>query len=483
MDKESYDLPHEECGLIGVWNHPEASRLVFYGLMALQHRGQEGAGIACLQADGRMKEIRDLGLVSEIFRREDQFNYLSGSSALGHVRYATTGDHSIENIQPFLFHFTQADYALAHNGNLVNGLSLKRELEEQGSIFRATSDSEILMHLIRNSRQATFIERLKESLNKIKGGFTYILLTEEGLMGACDSNGFRPLVVGEIAEGSYVMASESCALDQVGASYLFDVQPGEVVVINESGIERSYYTEDRQQAICSMEYIYFARPDSTIHDINVHTARKQCGILLAQEAPAPTADLVVGVPNSSLSAASGYAEASGLPNEMGLVKNQYVGRTFIQPTQAERERGVRMKLSAVSKLISGKSVVMVDDSIVRGTTSKRIVSLLREAGAREVHVRIASPALKYPCFYGIDISNTQDLIAANHSVEEIREIIGADSLAFLSEEGLMDGIGLNLPAPYGGLCMAYFNGDYPTGLYDYEAEYLASLKEMEEKNG
>ncbi|PKZ20321.1 amidophosphoribosyltransferase [Aerococcus sanguinicola] len=483
IDEAHYDLPHEECGLIGIWNHSQASRLVFYGLMALQHRGQEGAGITALDSQGQMKDIRGLGLVSEIFKAKDQFDYLQGRAALGHVRYATSGEHSLHNIQPFLFHFEAGDMALAHNGNLVNGRALRRDLEKKGAIFRSTSDSEVLMHLIRHSQEDKFLDQVKDALNQIKGGFTYILLTDQALIGACDPNGFRPLVVGQLANGSYAMASESCALDQIGAEALFDVQPGELIVIDSQGIQRQYYTADRQQAICSMEYIYFARPDSTIHDINVHTARKQCGARLAQEAPAPGADFVVGVPNSSLSAASGYAEAAQLPNEMALVKNQYVGRTFIQPSQEERERGVRMKLSAVRKLLEGKRVVMVDDSIVRGTTSKRIVSLLREAGAKEVHVRIACPPLKYPCFYGIDISTTRELIAANHDVDEICDLIGADSLAFLSEEGLMEGIGLESHAPYGGLCMAYFNGDYPTGLYDYAEEYYRALEEREEKHG
>ena len=276
--------------------------------------------------------------------------------------------------------------------------------------------------------------------------------------------------------GAYVVASETCALEGVGATFVRDVAPGEIIIIDDSGYRSERYTTDTQSAICSMEYVYFARPDSNIAGVNVHTARKNMGKRLAKEAPVE-ADMVVGVPNSSLSAASGYAEASGIPYEMGLVKNQYIARTFIQPTQELREQGVRMKLSAVRGVVEGKRVIMVDDSIVRGTTSKRIVELLKEAGAKEVHVRIASPPIKFPCFYGIDIQTRKELIAANHSIAEIKEIITADSLSFLSEEGLIDAIGLNLDAPYSGLCMAYFNGDYPTPLYDYEADYLASLKE------
>ncbi|MGI6156387.1 MAG: amidophosphoribosyltransferase, partial [Enterococcus lemanii] len=312
------------------------------------------------------------------------------------------------------------------------------------------------------------------SLKQVHGGFAYILMTEDALYGALDPNGFRPLSIGLMKNGAYVIASETCALEAIGAAFVRDVQPGEVVMINDEGLKVDTFTTETQHAICSMEYIYFARPDSNIAGVNVHTARKNMGRRLAKEA-AIEADMVIGVPNSSLSAASGYAEYSGIPYELGLVKNQYVARTFIQPTQELREQGVRMKLSAVRGVVEGKKVILVDDSIVRGTTSKRIVQLLKEAGAKEVHLRIASPPLKYPCFYGIDIQTRKELIAADLSIEEMRERIGADSLAFLSEEGLIDAIGLKFDAPYTGLCMAYFNGDFPTPLYDYEANYQASL--------
>ncbi|MGX7108402.1 amidophosphoribosyltransferase [Facklamia miroungae] len=471
-----YDLPHEECGLIGLWNQKQAAFDAYYGLHALQHRGQEGAGIATLH-DGKMLAHRDFGLVNQIFNRRQSLEELKGKAAIGHVRYATAGLNDINNIQPFVFHFHDGPVAMAHNGNLVNAHSLKVELEQKGSIFHTTSDSEVIMHLIRRSQKESFIEKLKESLKRVVGGFTYLFLTEKELIGVCDPNGFRPLIVGRMPNGGYVMASESCALDQIGASYLFDVEPGQIVSINNEGIQKEYYTEARQQAICSMEFIYFARPDSNIHGINVHTARKNSGKKLAQEQPVE-ADIVIGVPNSSLSAASGYAEEAGIPYEMGLIKNQYIARTFIQPTQELRERGVRMKLSAVRKVVEGKRIVMVDDSIVRGTTSKRIVGLLKAAGAKEVHVRIASPALKHPCFYGIDISNTRELIAANHTLKEIEKIIEADSLAYLSEEGLISAIDLHSDAPYKGLCMAYFNGDYPTALHDFEREYRAELERI-----
>ena len=375
-----------------------------------------------------------------MFGDEREIERLKGNCAIGHVRYATAGSGTTDNIQPFIFRFHDGDVALCHNGNLTNCPSLRRKLEDEGAIFHSNSDTEVLMHLIRRSMQRTFMDKLKEALNTVHGGFAYLLMTEDAMIGALDPNGFRPLSLGKMKNGAYVLAS----------------------------------TNNTQLAICSMEYIYFARPDSDIYGVNVHSARKRMGARLAAESPVE-ADMVIGVPNSSLSAASGYAEAAGLPNEMGLIKNQYVARTFIQPTQELREQGVRMKLSAVRSVVKGKRVIVIDDSIVRGTTSKRIVQLLKEAGAAEVHMRISSPPLKYPCFYGIDISTTKELIAAKMSVEEIREYIGADSLAYLSLDGLVESIGLNADAPYGGLCVAYFNGDYPTALDDYEADFLKSL--------
>lgn len=467
----SYEVKslNEECGLFGIWRHEDASHLAFFGLHALQHRGQEGAGIVT-NHQGTLLQKRGLGLVTEVFRHEDELDALPGTAAIGHVRYATAGSASINNIQPFKFDFHDGGLALAHNGNLANAQTLRCELEHNGAIFSSDSDSEILMHLIRRSHHPLFIGQLKEALNTVKGGFAYLLLTENSLVAALDPNGFRPLSIGQLPDGAYVVASETCAFDVVGATFVRDVKPGEIVTIDDEGIHSTFYTEQTNLTICSMEYIYFARPDSDILGVNVHTARKNSGRILAEEAKID-GDIVIGVPNSSLSAASGYAEAAGLPYEMGLIKNQYVARTFIQPTQALREQGVRMKLSAVRGVVAGKRVIMVDDSIVRGTTSRRIVQLLRDAGAAEVHVAIASPALKYPCFYGIDIQDRKELIAANHSVDEIRQIIGADSLTYLSEEGLIEAIG------HDHLCMAYFNGKYDTPLYDYEADYIASLEE------
>ncbi|WP_291291325.1 amidophosphoribosyltransferase [Enterococcus sp.] len=465
---------NEECGVFGVWGHPDAARVTYFGLHSLQHRGQEGAGIVANQ-QGTLSGHRDLGLLAEVFSDERLLQRLTGDAAIGHVRYATAGNGSVDNIQPFLFKFFDQQIGLAHNGNLTNAKSLRKSLESEGAIFHSNSDTEILMHLIRRSGKTTFLDRLKEALNQVKGGFAYLLLTEDAMIAALDPNGFRPLSLGKMVNGAYVIASETCALEVIGAEFVRDVRPGEVVIVDQTGYRIETYTQDVQPAICSMEFIYFARPDSNIAGVNVHTARKNMGRNLAQEAPVD-ADMVIGVPNSSLSAASGYAEESGIPYELGLVKNQYIARTFIQPTQELREQGVRMKLSAVRGVVEGKKVIMVDDSIVRGTTSRRIVQLLKEAGAKEVHVRIASPPLRYPCFYGIDIQTRKELIAARQSVEEIRQTIGADSLSFLSETGLIEAIGLDLDAPYSGLCMAYFNGDYPTPLYDYEASYLASFE-------
>jgi len=471
---------NEECGVFGIWGHPEASNVTYFGLHSLQHRGQEGGGIVSNDKEV-LRGHRDLGLISEVFRDKKKLENLLGSSAIGHVRYATSGSNNIQNIQPFLFHFYDMSVGICHNGNLINAKTLRRELEQDGAIFHSSSDTEVLIHLIRRSKEKGFKAQLKDALCKIKGGFTYLVLTKDTMYGAVDPNSLRPLAIGKMKNGAYVAASETCAIDVVGAEFVCNVGAGELVIIDDKGIRIEKYTEDTKVAIAAMEYVYFARPDSNIAGVNVHTARKRTGRRLAIEQPAPNADMVIGVPNSSLSAASGYAEESGLPYEMGLIKNQYVARTFIQPTQELREQGVRMKLSAVKGVVSGKSIVLVDDSIVRGTTSKRIVQLLKEAGAREVHVRISAPPLIFPSFYGIDISTTEELIAANKTQDEICEIIGADSLGYLSEDGLIESIGLDYDAPYTGLCMDCFNGDYSAGLYDYEEDYLKSMTNIQKK--
>lgn len=465
---------NEECGLFGIWNNEFAADITYYGLHSLQHRGQEGAGIVA--TDGQtLKGHRDLGLLAEAFDK-DQLAQLTGKAAIGHVRYGTAGKKELANVQPFLFHFQTDSFGLAHNGNLTNAETLRRELESQGAIFQTSSDTEALAHLLKRGGKSNFEENLIEALNQVRGGFAYLLLTEKALYAALDPNGLRPLSIGKIKD-SYVVASETCAFETVGAEFIQDVEPGELVIIDDSGLRIIPFTEEIQPAICSMEYIYFARPDSNIAGINVHSARKRSGIRLAEEAYVE-ADVITGVPDSSISAAIGYAERAQLPYELGLIKNRYVARTFIQPSQALREQGVRMKLSAVRGVVEGKRVVIVDDSIVRGTTVKRIVQLLREADAKEVHVRVASPPLIYPCYYGIDIRSQKELIAAQYSVDEICQLIGADSLAYLSVEGLAESIGQPYPDyPNGGLCLSYFTGEYPTPLYDYEEEYLASIAE------
>lgn len=470
---------NEECGVFGIFNHENASTITYFGLHTLQHRGQEGAGIV-VSDESCLTGYRGEGLLSEVFKNDAILKQLKGQHAIGHVRYATCGSSGVHNVQPFLFHFYDMSIGVCHNGNLVNATTLRRELEEQGAVFHSSSDSEIILHLIRTSKQKTFEEKFTESLNKIKGGFTYLVLTKDALYGAVDPNSLRPLAIGKTKQGAYILSSETCAIDAVGGEFVRNVKAGEYVVVTKSGYRIGKYTQQTTVAISSMEYVYFARPDSNFAGVNVHAARKRSGKILARESQVPEdADMVIGVPNSSLSAASGFAEASGLPYEMGLVKNQYVARTFIQPTQELRDQGVRMKLSAVKSIVQGKSIVLVDDSIVRGTTSKRIVQLLKEAGAKAVHVRIASPEFLFPIFYGIDVSNSAELISAHKTPQEICHYIGADSLEFLSVDGLIASIGLQFDAPYKGLCVESFTGDYPAGLYDYEEKFLSQLTQRQ----
>ncbi|EID43088.1 amidophosphoribosyltransferase [Parageobacillus thermoglucosidasius] len=451
---------NEECGIFGIWGHEEAAQITYYGLHSLQHRGQEGAGIVVAH-QGMLQGHKGLGLVTEVFS-DGELQSLKGAAAIGHVRYSTTGGGGYENVQPLLFRSQTGSIALAHNGNLVNAMDLKMQLEEQGSIFQTTSDTEVFAHLIRRSHAPTLKEQIKEALTFVEGAFAFLLLTETELYVALDPHGFRPLSIGRLGN-AYVVASETCAFDVVGAAYEREVEPGELIVISAEGMRSERFAPAQARSICSMEYIYFARPDSNVDGINIHTARKNLGKRLALEAPVE-ADIVTGVPDSSISVAIGYAEATGIPYELGLIKNRYVGRTFIQPSQSLREQGVKMKLSPVRGVVAGKRVVMVDDSIVRGTTSKRIVAMLREAGATEVHVRISSPPITHPCFYGIDTSTREELIASKYTVEEIRQMIGADSLAFLSQEGLLEAIGRSPHLPLRGQCMACFTGNYPTNI-------------------
>jgi amidophosphoribosyltransferase len=452
---------NEECGVFGIWGHPNAAEITYYGLHSLQHRGQEGAGMVVTNGE-ILKGLKGEGLVTEVFT-SDAMKDVKGKAAIGHVRYATAGGGGYENVQPLLFHSQSGSLALAHNGNLVNANALKHQLEAQGSIFQTSSDTEVLAHLIKRSGFALMKDRLKNALTMLKGAYAFLVMTETEMMVALDPHGLRPLSIGRLAD-AYVVASETCALDIVGAEFVRDVLPGELVIFDDEGMRSEMYSYNTTKAMCTMEYIYFSRPDSNINGVNVHTARKNLGKRLAFEAPIE-ADVVTGVPDSSISAAIGYAEAAGIPYEMGLIKNRYVGRTFIQPSQSLREQGVKMKLSPVRGVVEGKRVIMVDDSIVRGTTSKRIVGMLKEAGATEVHVVISSPPIQNPCFYGIDTSTREELIASRLSVEEIRQLIGADSLTFLSVEGMVEAIGRQEEGETRGSCLACFTGKYPTEIY------------------
>ena len=450
------DKLNEECGVFGIYNSSSPSSLIYYGLHALQHRGQEGCGIVVSNGND-LKRIKGEGLVHDVFNNE-KINALQGIHGIGHIRYSTAGGGGIENVQPFFFRHHRGDFALAHNGNIVNSKELKTMLENRGSIFQSTSDSEILAHLIRKDGNQTRIETLIDALRMIEGGFAFVLLTKDKLYAFRDKHGLRPLSIGVIGENTYVVSSETCAFEVIGAKFIRDLEPGEIITISSKGIESTCYSEYKRHCMCAMEYIYFARPDSDIEGINVHTARKESGRLLARQSPID-ADIVIGVPDSSISAAIGYSEESKIPYEMGLIKNKYVGRTFIQPTQEMREKGVRMKLSTVPSIVKGKRIVLIDDSIVRGTTSRKIVTLLKEAGAKEIHVRIASPAITHPCFYGVDTSTYEELICVRLDVEGVRKEIGADSLAFLNIENLY-----NMTSRCE-LCTACFNGKYPTNIY------------------
>jgi amidophosphoribosyltransferase len=455
-----FDKLREECGVFGVWNIPNASQLGYYGLHALQHRGEESSGICTVDGmnGGQFNYHRGMGLVKEVFDK-DRLEALAGSTAIGHVRYSTSGESKLANAQPLVFKYRDGDLAVATNGNIVNAPEIRRELESQGSIFQTTSDTEVIAHLIARSSK-DFVSAARDALQRIIGGFAFLIMTNDRLLVASDEHGLRPLVMGKLGDG-YVFASETCALETVGAEYLRDVQPGELLILDRDGMREDRFAEVKRRATCAMEYIYFARPDSDINGINLHSSRKRMGQKLALEAFVD-ADVVTGVPDSSISAAIGYAEQTGIPYELGLIKNKYTGRTFIQPSQELREKGVKMKLSAVRKVVEGKRVVMIDDSIVRGTTSLRIVNMLREAGATEVHVRITSPPFANPCYYGIDTPDRKELIASSKTVEEIRKAINADSLYFLSDEGLVDAVGGNDGLKNRGLCMACFNNDYPT---------------------
>lgn len=448
-----FDKFREECGVVGVFGHPEASNLVYLGLYALQHRGQESAGIVSSD-DNNLYLHKDMGLVSDIFD-EERLNQLPGSIAIGHNRYSTTGSSQIKNAQPFVVEYSRGTMAVAHNGNLVNAADIRTVLENRGSIFQSTMDSEILVHLMAHSRAERFIDSIAESLGRIKGAYSLILMTENALIAVRDPYGFRPLSLGT-KDNAYVLASETCAFDLIGARFIRDIEPGELVRIDDDGL-KSYKLFPRQRlAQCIFEYIYFSRPDSDVFGRNVHQIRRKMGNRLARESGVD-ADLVVPVPDSGVPASLGYADESGIPFEMGLIRNHYVGRTFIEPQQSIRHFGVKIKLNAISSVISGKRIIVLDDSIVRGTTSRKIIKMLRYAGASEVHVRIASPPTAYPCFYGIDTPTRKELIVSTHTIEEIRKYLTADSLAYLSLDGMLSTVEENRDD----FCTACFTGNYP----------------------
>lgn len=449
---------HEECGVFGIYAHEDAVPLTYYGLHALQHRGQEGCGIAASNLQ-HIKLLKGHGLVTEVFYAQ-QLKELQGIHAIGHVRYATAGGNEIENVQPLFANLTNDPFAVCHNGQIVNAQELRIELENMGSIFQGTSDSEIILHLIQREK-GSFLDRIKQAFARLEGAFAALVMTKDSIYAIRDHNGLRPLSYASIEDG-YCISSETCAFLTTSASFIDDVAPGEIIGFTPEGIIKDRYCKPKHCKMCAMEYIYFSRPDSDIDGINVHDARRRSGIIMAKKDIDLHADIVVGVPDSSTSAAIGYAQESGLPYEIGLIKNRYVGRTFIQPTQTQRERGVKMKLSAISAIVAGKSIVMIDDSIVRGTTSRRIVQLLKEAGAHEVHVRIASPAITYPCFYGVDTSTYEELISARMKVDELCAYLKADSLKFLDVEDL------NPAFHTKDLCTACFNGSYATQLYRYQ---------------
>jgi len=460
---------HDECGVVGIYGAENAAGLSYFALTALQHRGQESAGIAV--SDGsKIKLHKDIGLVSDVFE-QGHFEKLEGNIAVGHVRYATAGGRTIENAQPFLNSFKLGSIALSHNGQLVNHAKIREMLEDYGSTFSSTSDSEVILKLIvrkfvENGGKLgsqvehdndLFVTAVVQAVKEIKGSFALCIMTENLLIGVRDPNGIRPLCLGKVKDG-YILASESCAIDAVNGEYIRDVEPGEIVVITKEGLRSIKYTEVAKKT-CIFEYVYFARPDSVIDGIAVQEARYKMGEVLAKESPVE-ADVVIGVPDSGLGAAQGYARASGVPYGMGIIKNKYIGRTFIAPTQKERENMVFVKLNAIRSDLEGKRVIVIDDSIVRGTTSRRLVQILRRAGAKEVHFRVSSPPVKFPCYLGIDTPSKNELISSTHELEEIRKEIGADSLAFISLEGMIEALRSCKPEA-DGFCKGCFSGEYP----------------------
>ncbi len=462
------DTLREECGVFGIFGHPDAAAITALGLHALQHRGQEAAGIVAY--DGRrFNTERRMGLVGDHFSSEQTIQRLQGSCAIGHVRYSTTGETILRNVQPLFSELASGGFAVAHNGNLTNALTVRRDLIRDGAIYQSTSDTEVILHLVARSRKGPILERFIEALRQIEGSYALVALTNKKLIGARDPLGIRPLVLGSL-DGKYILASETCALDIIGAKFERDIENGEIVVISDTGIESHKPFPPMPARPCIFEYIYFARPDSIVHGRSVYDVRKKMGAQLALESGVD-ADVVVPVPDSGVPAAIGYAQASGVPFELGIIRNHYVGRTFIQPRQSIRELGVRMKHSANRHVVRGKRIVLIDDSIVRGTTSVKIVQMMREAGAKEVHFRISSPPITHPDYYGIDTPQREKLLAATHSLEEMRRFIGCDSLAFLSVEGIYKSMGYEGRDPVRPQFTDHcFTGDYPTNLTDMAVE-------------
>jgi amidophosphoribosyltransferase len=462
------DSLHEECGVFGIWNHPDGAAVTALGLHALQHRGQEATGIVTFDGK-RFHQHRGLGLVGDNFGDARVIEKLPGRCAIGHNRYATTGETILRNVQPLYADFEFGGFAVAHNGNLTNAHILHRSLVRRGCLFQSTTDSEVFVHLIAISLYSTVVDRLIDALKQVVGAYSLVALSNEAMMGVRDPLGVRPLILGRIgAEGTggWVLASETCALDIVGADFIRDVEPGEIVVINDQGVHSIKPFSRARERFCVFEYIYFARPDSVVEGTPVYEARKRIGAQLAREAAVP-ADVVVPVPDSGVPAAMGYAAEGGIPFELGIIRNHYVGRTFIEPTDHIRHLGVKLKHSANRPILEGRRVILVDDSIVRGTTSKKIVEMVRAAGAREVHMRVSSPPTTHSCFYGIDTPERSKLLASHHSVEEMAALIGADSLAFISIDGLYRALGQDGRDPARPhFCDACFTGDYPIALPD-----------------
>jgi amidophosphoribosyltransferase len=457
------DKLREECGIFGVWGADSAASLVALGLHALQHRGQEAAGITTF--DGQhFHSHRAMGHVAGNFDREDIVRKLAGRAGIGHVRYSTTGETALRNVQPLFAELASGGFAVAHNGNLSNALKLRRTLNRRGSIFQSTGDTEVIIHLVATSDYSTGLDRLTDALKQVEGAYSLLVLTDEGLIACRDPLGIRPLVMGKLGEAT-IFASESVALDVIGATFLRDVEPGELILVNDSGVRSFSPFEKAAPRPCVFEHVYFSRPDSVADGQSVYQVRKAIGAELAREAPVE-ADYVVPVPDSGVPAAIGFSQESGIPFELGIIRSHYVGRTFIQPSQDIRRLGVKLKHNANSALVNGKSIVLIDDSIVRGTTSMKIVQMMRDAGAREVHMRIASPPTKHSCFYGVDTPERAKLLAAQMSVEQMRDYINADSLAFVSIEGLYRALGDERDASAPQRCDACFTGDYPTMLTD-----------------